>query len=107
MLINTVHKVVRPDLLQYAHACAVYSPFTLICIRIPYTYVHGLVNYVDKASCILVSVHIQTEYRLVDSLSLKPSQNYYKADTRCDILLLGVRKYRVGGFVSCYVSKKS
>ena len=107
MLINTVHKVVHTDLLQYAHACAVYSPFTLIYIRVTYTYVHGLVNCVDKACCILVSVHMPTRYRLVDSLSLKTSQNFYKADTRCDTLLLSVRKYRVGGFMSCYVSKKS
>ena len=92
MLINTVHKVVHPDLLQYAHACAVYSPFTLVCIRIPYTYMHGLVNCVDKACCILVSIHIPTGYRLVDSLSLKTSQNFYKADTRSDIKLLSVRK---------------
>ena len=107
MLINTVHKVVHPDLLQYAHACAVYSPFTLVCIRIPYTFVHGLVNCVDKACCILISIHILTGYRLVDSLSLKTSQNFYKADTRCDVKLLSVRKYGVGGFVPCYVSKKS
>ena len=107
MLINTVYKVLNQDLLQYAHACAVYSPFTLVCIRIPYTYVHGFVNCVDKACCILVSVHIPTEYGLVDSLSLKTSRNFYKAGTRCDILLLSVRKYPVGDFVSCYVSKKS
>ena len=96
-----------PDLLQYAHACAVYSQFTLICIRIPYTYVHGLVNCVDKACCILISVHIPIAYLLVDSLSLKTSQNFYIADIRCDIKLLSVRKYRVGVFMSCYVSKKS
>ena len=107
MLINTVHKVVHPDLLQYARACAVFSPFTLVCIRIPYTYVHGLMNCVDGACCVLVNIHIPTEYRLVDSLSLKTSQIFYKADTRCDIKLLSVRKYRVGGFVPCYLSKKS
>ena len=82
MLINTVHKVVHPDLLQYAHACAVYSPFTLICIQISYTYVHGFVNCVDKAFCILVSVHIPTGYRLIDSLSLKTSQNYQVVQNR-------------------------
>ena len=87
MLINTVYKVVHPNLLQYAHACAVYSLFTIICIHIPYTYVHGLVNCVDRACCILVSVHIPTGYGIVDSLSLKISQNFYKVDTRCDILL--------------------
>ena len=107
MLINTVHKVVHPDLLQYAHACAVYSPFTLVCIHILYTYMHSLVNCVDEACCILVSIHIPTGYRIVDSLSLRTSQNFYKADTRCDILLLSVQKYQVGGFVPCYVGKKS
>ena len=96
-----------PRFITVRAACAVYSPFTIVCIRIPYTYVHGLVNCVDKACCILVNIHIPTGYRLVDSLSLKTSQNFYKADTRCDIKLLSVRKYRVGGFVPCYVSKKS
>ena len=51
-------------------------------------------------------INILIGYQLVDSLSLKTSQNYYKADTRCDILLLSVRKYQVGGFVSCYVRKQ-
>ena len=32
----------------------------------------------DKACCILVSIHIPTGYRLVDSLSLKTSQNFIK-----------------------------
>ena len=83
------------DLLQYTHACAVYSQFMLICIRIPYTYEHSLVNCVDKACCILISVHIPTGYLLVDSLSLKTSQNFYIPDIRCDMKLLSVRKYPV------------
>ena len=72
--------------------------FATVCVRKGYTYVHDLVKCVDKACCILVIVHMPTGYRLVDSLSLKTSQNFYKADTRCDSLLLSVRKNQVGGF---------
>ena len=51
-------------------------------------YVHAqLCELCCITCCILVSVHIPAGYGLVDSLSLKTSRNFYKADTRCDILL--------------------
>ena len=91
MLINTVHKVVHP--IYYSTRmrvrCTRNLGLSAYVFRIR-TYVHGLVNCVDKTCCILISVHIPIGSLLVDSLSLKTSQNFYIADIRYDIKLLSV-----------------